>query len=142
MSSSKSAAHRVPLARIASAEIEPAQCKGRGKWWTRKETAHAAATDSESAVKAAKPALRLCSRCPAAELCGYWAELDQYTGLAAGSAWINGRRKDPAQVRQKVTPPHERAREDLLAAFSDLTKAVVEARAEAQAETESLDRAS
>jgi hypothetical protein len=136
-----SSTHRVPLARIASAEVEPAQCKGRGKWWTRKEAEHAAAVDSESAAKAAKPALRLCGRCPAYELCKYWAELDKYTGLAAGAAYLNGRRKDPAKVRQKVTPPHERSREDFLAAFSDLTKAVVEARAEAQAETD-LDKAS
>lgn len=101
--------HLVPLARAAAAEIESAACKGRQKWWTRREVAHADATTSEEAAKAARPALRLCKRCEAYEGCEIWAQLDSYTGLAAGSAYLNGRRVDPARVRQKDTPPTVKA---------------------------------
>lgn len=101
-------AHDIPLARQVVAAITAAACKGRGQWWSRKEAAHEKARTSETAAAAAAPALRLCRRCPAYDECEIWAQLDNYTGLAAGAAYLNGRRLDPSRVRQHSTPPNSR----------------------------------
>lgn len=97
--------HDVPLARQVVADISDAACKGRGQWWSLKEAAHEKARTPEAATAAAAPALRLCRRCSAYDECEIWAQLDGYTGLAAGSAYLNGRRTDPGRVRQHSTPP-------------------------------------
>lgn len=102
------ARHNIPLARQVAADITAATCKDRGKWWSRKEKAHEKATTPHAAAAAAAPALRLCRRCPAYDSCEIWAQLDNYTGLAAGAAYLNGRRLDTSRVRQRPNPPNPR----------------------------------
>jgi hypothetical protein len=71
-----------------------ARCGGRGDWWSRRESAHERATTAKAAAVAAAPAMRLCARCPETGIegrCALRAQLDAYTGLAAGQAWVGGR---------------------------------------------------
>lgn len=70
-------------------------CKGESAWWVSIEIDHELARTPGAARAAATPALQMCTACPVLELCDQWAEAEQYTGLAAGYAWVNGRRRDP-----------------------------------------------
>lgn len=40
---------------------------------------------------AAQSAAALCEHCPVLAACARWAETEQYTGLAAGTVYENGR---------------------------------------------------
>lgn len=101
--------HDPYLAQQVIFEIDGAACKGRGKWWSRQEVRHAAARTREEAAVAATPALKLCRRCPFYDECEQWAQLDNYTGLAAGSVYINGRRRKPDTVIQRPPQPQTAA---------------------------------
>lgn len=70
-------------------------CKGQSAWWVSIEIDHELARTACAARAAATPALQMCAGCPVLELCDQWAEVEQYTGLAASYAWVNGRRRDP-----------------------------------------------
>ena len=73
-----------------------ARCGGRGHWWSQREATHERATTAKAAAAAAAPAVRLCAECPETGTegrCALRAELDSYTGLAAGRAWVDGRPK-------------------------------------------------
>lgn len=100
---------RVVLARDLSAAIaaaDRAACKGQGSWWTAQEDAHAAAQTSRQASTASAAAMAVCERCPELARCAELAAVDQYTGLAAGAAYVNGRRKHPSAVPSRPVPPH------------------------------------
>ena len=84
---------RAHLARQLTAAITQAACKGQSRWWTECENAHAAAATPAQAQAAAAPALAVCAGCPEVTRCVARAELDDYTGLAAGTAWVNGVRR-------------------------------------------------
>lgn len=77
---------------MAIARDGRAQCSGRPEWWSDREAAHAAALNRRQAVIAAAPAMALCARCPLVTDCGLRAQLDEYTGLAASGAYVNGER--------------------------------------------------
>ena len=66
-------------------------CVERTRLWLQKESEHASATTSAEARLAAEPLLAVCAQCPVLQACGTWAGLDQYTGIAAGTAWYHGR---------------------------------------------------
>ena len=71
-----------------------ARCGGRGDWWSQREAAYERATSARAAAAAAAPAVRLCADCPETGpegRCALRAQLDNYTGLAAGQAWVGGR---------------------------------------------------
>jgi len=53
--------------------------------------------------------MALCAGCPEVTQCAARAELDSYTGLAAGTAWVNGVRRPPAAVVLKSEPSQRRA---------------------------------
>jgi hypothetical protein len=95
------------LARQLTAEITNGHCKYLGVWWSQQEADHAQATTPEDAVAAAAPALALCEGCAESGLCHRRAELDRYTGLAAGAVYVNGHRKPASTVLRHPTPPHE-----------------------------------
>lgn len=78
-----------------------AACGGLGEWWSEQEAAHAAAASGQASAVAAAPAMRLCGECPEISRCAERAELDSYTGLAAGAAYCNGRAKPT-----RVVPRH------------------------------------
>lgn len=88
-------------------EIDGGLCKGRGAWWSRREALHARATTREEAAAATRPAIKLCSRCPFYDECEQWAQLDDYTGIAAGTVYINGRRRKEDTV---IPRPPQRPR--------------------------------
>jgi len=92
------------LARQLTAQITNGNCKYLGTWWSEQEAAHAQTTTPGDARNATEPALALCEGCPAHELCRQRAELDRYTGLAAGAVYINGHRKPPTTVPRHPTP--------------------------------------
>src|SRR5450756_1727808 len=100
---------RAHLARQLTAAITQAACKGQSRWWTECENAHAAAATPAQAQAAAAPALAVCAGCPEVTRCSARAELDSYTGLAAGTAWVNGVRRPPAAVVPKSEPSRRRA---------------------------------
>jgi len=93
------------LARQLTAAITDPACDGQGKWWSEQETTHAQATTSAAAAAAAVPAMMLCAVCPEQQRCAQRAELDRYTGLAAGAAYCNGNRKPMHQVPRHPEPP-------------------------------------
>jgi hypothetical protein len=96
------------LARQLTLAITHAACKGKGEWWSEHEADHSAATTPPAAVEAAGPALDLCSRCPKIDqvLCAERAELDDYTGLAAGAVYLNGRALPAWTLLPHPAPPH------------------------------------
>lgn len=87
-------AARVTVAMLLAHALPRGACHGRGHWWTHHETQHIAAMDPASRQAAARPAFELCSTCPITARCRLWAEVDSYTGLAAGSAYRDGQRID------------------------------------------------
>lgn len=97
----------IHLARQAAAEIHDAECKYLGVWWSEQEAAHSSAPSPRAAAAAAKPALGLCGLCTQTNLCAVRAELDAYTGLAAGTVYVNGRRMQPNHVMRHPTPPQK-----------------------------------
>lgn len=103
--------HDPYLAQQVVFEINGSPCKARGEWWTRREVLHARATTREEAASATGPALKLCARCPFYDTCEQWAQLDDYTGLAAGSVYINGRRRKADTV---IPRPPQRPRRSAL----------------------------
>lgn len=97
------------LARHVTAQIEDAACKGKGLWWSRQEATHAAASTSAEAESATVDAFEICAGCTQVDLCRQRAELDRYTGLAAGSVFLNGRPQVPTTVMPHPSPPHAEA---------------------------------
>jgi hypothetical protein len=101
---------RAHLARQLAAAITRAACKGQGEAWTEWEAAHADAVTPAQAEAAAAPALAVCAGCPEVTPGGRPApSLDSYTGLAAGTAWVNGMRRPTADVVPHRGPPQRRA---------------------------------
>jgi hypothetical protein len=94
-------------ARQLTVQITDAACKGTGQWWSEQEANHCDATTPTAAVEAASPALALCARCPKIDqaFCAERAELDDYTGLAAGAVYLNGRALPVWTVLPHPTPP-------------------------------------
>ena len=91
---------REALARAAAARLDGAACREQGELWAAQEAAHKSAEGQPAAAAAAAPLLALCARCPVVPLCAQWAQVDAYTGVAAGQAWVDGVAK-PAQVRRR-----------------------------------------
>ena len=98
---------RLPADPIAaqgiSFDLTAARCRGRWRLWGRAEAAHQQAPSEDQRSQAAAPALALCEGCPETIGCRLRAQYDRYTGLAAGTAWINGVSYDPSKVHH-VTP--------------------------------------
>lgn len=65
-------------------------CREQRQVWGVAERDHGAAMTKWTARVAAAPAIEMCTGCPALAHCAEWAEIDRYTGLAAGKAWIDG----------------------------------------------------
>lgn len=87
-------ASRDIIARHLARTLIDATCADHARWWTHWEAAHNAATSPETRDDAAKPAFALCGSCDALDVCAAWAEIDTYTGLAAGAAYRKGSRVD------------------------------------------------
>lgn len=87
-------ASRDIIARHLARTLLDAACADRAGWWSQWEAAHDAATSPETRDDAAQPAFALCGRCDAFDVCATWAEIDTYTGLAAGAAYRKGNRVD------------------------------------------------
>lgn len=77
-------------AELAALLVREGNCAIPGVGWDEAEILHARASNSVAADRAAEVVLRLCVNCPVVELCGQWAVVDQYTGLAAGRSWSWG----------------------------------------------------
>jgi hypothetical protein len=83
-----------------------AHCGDRGEWWSQREAAHERASTAKAAAAAAAPAMRMCAACPetgAQGRCALRAQLDAYTGLAAGQAWVAGRSHPVGKARVRRT---------------------------------------
>lgn len=83
-----------------------ARCGGLGDWWSQREAAYEHAATAREAATAAAPAVRLCTGCPesgADGRCALRAQLDSYTGLAAGQAWVSGRPRAVDAVRRSTS---------------------------------------
>lgn len=91
---------RQVLAQDASAALVAAACKDRRDLWNLHEDEHAVATTKDQARRAAEPLLEVCATCPIIQACRRWAEVDQYTGIAAGTAWLNGKPRPVHWVRR------------------------------------------
>lgn len=85
-------------AQDAAAALADAECKGRGAQWTAAEAAFREARKATDAEAIAWEVLTLCATCPVARQCAEWAEIDNYTGLAAGSIYYQGEARPPWQV--------------------------------------------
>lgn len=91
--------NRDVLARDAAARLDPAACREQQGLWDAQERAHETAATAAEAAHAATLALALCDGCPVSGWCAQWAEIDEYTGLAAGGAWVNGKPRPVHWVR-------------------------------------------
>lgn len=81
---------REVLAQQAAARLFANICGGKSDLWNRQERQHNAAKTKSGARSAAAPLLEVCASCPIVQDCTQWAILDRYTGIAAGSAWVDG----------------------------------------------------
>lgn len=81
---------RVVLARDAAAALRGAACKELGPLWNGGETAILQAESPSAARRAAEPLVAVCVECPVVRGCRRWAEIDSYTGVAAGEIWASG----------------------------------------------------
>lgn len=71
-------------------------CDGHHDLWDRQEAAHLTVSrTSENGAATADPLIQLCEDCPVRALCQQWAELDSYTGIAAGKSWVDGKSITP-----------------------------------------------
>lgn len=95
------------LARAAAFELMSSACGGHGSMWTEQEKMHDGATTRAASKAAAEPLLRICATCPIQAKCRSWAIVDEYTGIAAGTAWSNGHPRPVDWVRRH--PPHRAA---------------------------------
>ena len=96
------------LARQLAAAIAEAACEEQGAAWSGWEVAHASASTPSQAEAAAAAAMALCGGCPETDRCAQRAELDSYTGLAAGAAYLNGIRKPTTTVVFRPDPPQRK----------------------------------
>lgn len=101
---------RVVIARDAADGLRQAVCKGQQELWDRGEREHAEVVAPPAAQAAARPLLQLCRRCPHLTdgTCAAWAEADNYTGIAAGTAWTRGRRRRVDDPPALDNAPRER----------------------------------
>ena len=97
------------LARQLAAAIIDAACEEQGSAWSGWEVEHASASTPTQAAAAAAEAMALCGVCAETDRCAQRAELDSYTGLAAGAAYLNGVRKPTTTVVFRPDPPQRRA---------------------------------
>ncbi len=95
---------REVLARQAAARLYAAACREEGELWNTQEQLHEQATTADAAQAAAAPLVQLCGGCPIVAECQAWAVIDEYTGIAAGSAWVNGKEKPTCAVRAPLPP--------------------------------------
>lgn len=70
-------------------EEVPARCVDAP--WAQAEEAYWAATTVEEQHAAAETVIWRCAECPVIDLCEQWVKADRYTGLAAGTAYSDGR---------------------------------------------------
>lgn len=80
------------LARDAAAKItHQAACTGLAAWWSQLESATNWNGGSREPIDQAVAAIApLCATCPALTQCAAWARAEGYTGLAAGTLYIDG----------------------------------------------------
>jgi len=88
------------LAQAAAYRLMAAACGEQPKKWNRQEQLHDSATSQGAARAAATPLLKICARCPIVAECRSWAIVDEYTGIAAAAAWVNGVEKPVHWVRR------------------------------------------
>ena len=94
--------NRVVLARDAASRLSLAACKESQEIWDEQEKAHGSATVQAIARQAAVPLLRICAGCSVLGECREWAQIDRYTGIAAGTAWVNGVERPTHWVRRQA----------------------------------------
>jgi len=99
---------REMLAQEAAYALVGGNCADERGTWNALEATWAHATTKDVAADAAAPLIAVCQGCPLLTdgRCRAWAEVDRYTGIAAGTAWVNGAEKDPQWTRHH----HHRAR--------------------------------
>lgn len=90
-------------ARAAAAALYAAACKEERVLWDTQERLHSEALTSTLAMQAAEPLLAVCSSCPVRPACRTWAEVDGYTGIAAGASYVNGARHETDTPQDSVT---------------------------------------
>lgn len=97
---------------FAFTQADTAPCRGLGQWWSQREAAHNTARTPHDAEAAAAPALQLCSRCPIVDACAEFADVAEYTGLAAGAVYFDGVRSPTRRLRNTninsiTSPPRQ-----------------------------------
>ncbi len=92
------------LAAAAASALYAAACKEERVLWDEHERAHGQALTPAVAARAAQPLLEVCASCPVKPACQAWAEVDGYTGIAAGAAFVNGKRHEIATTASEPVP--------------------------------------
>jgi hypothetical protein len=88
---------RDAASKMAAAGLAEGACSGQGTRWSELERRHRRSSRPGQARAVIEEIRReFCGGCPALVGCGYWAEVQLYTGLAAGAAYEAGRRQQPA----------------------------------------------
>lgn len=96
---------REAAARNAAANMPDAACLGRADRWNELEAQYRRTPRSDGVRKVLEQTRReFCHACPALQGCAEWAQIEAYTGLAAGTAYLNGERQD---ARWLAPPPEQ-----------------------------------
>lgn len=94
------------LAADAASRIVDANCGDESEAWNALEARHEEANfPPPSAAVVDDARKRFCDGCPAFAACAQWAEAEQYTGLAAGAAYLRGERKPARWVSRRSGRP-------------------------------------
>lgn len=82
---------REVLARDAAWSLVDGNCKGMAARWGRWERNYLEAEDVDDRARALLAPAQVCGGCPILAECADLAELSEYTGIAGGRAYRNGR---------------------------------------------------
>lgn len=85
---------RQEAAKLAAVSIPVGECAGRGNRITELEAAHRRGGAAGALGAVSQLREEFCHGCPALLACGKWAAVQEYTGLAAGAAYLDGERLD------------------------------------------------
>lgn len=83
------------VAELAYLLVIHGNCAVSGTGWDQAEKQYLSADSAAAAAQASSLVLGLCEGCPVIDECARWAQIDRYSGLAAGRSWIRGKEKDP-----------------------------------------------
>lgn len=105
---SREALARQEAAKLAAATVPTGDCAGRGARITELEAEHRRGGAVGALGAVAQLRAEFCHDCPALLACANWAAVQEYTGLAAGAAYVDGVRLDVGKRSRRRVDARDR----------------------------------